>query len=294
MVAVVLRAVASFQIAQLRARETAFNIRDAFSLSWSAIEERSRIVAARIAKVIGDLKADLAEIEGQGLGTPGGGTATAPVVPPSPPPRVTAAKLETEAIRALNAADAERKRIIEEMRTPEEAMIARQQKLIELFDNGARNATTFGRAMAQASAFSAQNMDALASNVSSNLDAIFGESKAVAIAQALINTYQGISKAIATYPPPISTAMAAIQAAAGFAQVANIRKTTQSGGGSGARASAASGQVAGGAQSAQSGVQQSLLVQGISSDQLFSGDAVRGLAERLLDFQRDGGRVVLA
>jgi hypothetical protein len=96
-------------------------------------------------------------------------------------------------------------------------------------------------------------------------------------------------------PAPISTTMAAIQAAAGFAQVANMLKATKSSsGGSGVGASAAPGQAPGGAQSAQAGVQQSLLVQGISSDQLFTGDVVRGLAEQLLDFQRGGGRVVLA
>jgi hypothetical protein len=38
---------------------------------------------------------------------------------------------------------------------------------------------------------------------------------------------------------------------------------------------------------------QQLMVQGISPGQLYSGDTVRGLAQALLDFQKDGGQVVL-
>jgi hypothetical protein len=46
--------------------------------------------------------------------------------------------------------------------------------------------------------------------------------KTVAIAQALFNTYQGITKAIAENSPPLSGIYAATQALIGFAQVRNI------------------------------------------------------------------------
>lgn len=198
---------------------------------------------------------------------------------------------------AYNRALEEGRALKESLRTPEEAMIARQARINELMKAGAIDAQTYGRAMAQASAFSADNINALAGTVSSALGTIFKDSKGAAIAQAVINTAQGITKAIATYPPPISTAMAAIQAAAGAAQIATIKSTTQSGGGGGTPASSAGTGTAAASQAASTsgggGSQQTLFVDGINSDQLFTGDVVRGLAQRLIDYQRDGGRVVL-
>ena len=55
---------------------------------------------------------------------------------------------------------------------------------------------------------------------------IFGEEsaagKAAAIAQATINTYEGISAAIAAGPPPLNFALAAVTGAAGFQNIAKI------------------------------------------------------------------------
>ncbi len=63
--------------------------------------------------------------------------------------------------------------------------------------------------------------------------AIFGESKALAIASALINTYQGISAGVALgYPMAIPAV--AIAALTGFAAVKNILKTNKDGSGGGA------------------------------------------------------------
>lgn len=201
----------------------------------------------------------------------------------------------SEAERARNEAMREGIRLMEEMRTPEEEMIARQKRINELKAQGAIDAQTYGRAMAQASTFSAKNMQALASQVSNALGVIFKDSKAAAIAQAVINTAQGVTKAIATYPPPLSGIMAGIQAAMGAAQIAAIKSTTQSGGGSSPSVSGGGSAPApaspGGGGSGR--VDQRLLVQGIGSDDLFTGDMVRGLAEKLLDFQEQGGKVVL-
>lgn len=189
-----------------------------------------------------------------------------------------------------NAALRDAKRIIEEIQTPMEALEAKQWKINRAFAAGALTVQQYGKAMDQASAMSGKNIDALASTVSSNLSTIFGETKGVAIATALINTYQGITRALATYPPPIAQAMAAIQAAAGFAQVANIRKQTSSGGGGGGGSS-------GGGEAVPAtpgvGVAQSLTVEGINPNDLFTGTTVKSLASALLDFQRDGGKVIL-
>ena len=59
----------------------------------------------------------------------------------------------------------------------------------------------------------------------------FAAQKAFAIAEAIINTYQGATKALATYPPPFNFIAAAATVAAGFAQVSAIRAQTAQRGG---------------------------------------------------------------
>jgi hypothetical protein len=60
---------------------------------------------------------------------------------------------------------------------------------------------------------------------------LFAMQKAVQIAQAIMNTYTGATKAMASYPPPINFAMAALTVAGGLAQVAQIRAQSFEGGG---------------------------------------------------------------
>ncbi len=81
--------------------------------------------------------------------------------------------------------------------------------------------------------------------------AIFGDSKAGKISEALINTYTGVSRALAEYPPPISFAMAAAQAAIGLKQVAAIKSTNYGGGGGAAGAGGGGGVPVGAQASAQ-------------------------------------------
>lgn len=203
----------------------------------------------------------------------------------------TAHQGATEAAKQHKQALQEAAQIMQELQTPAEKLAQKQQKINELFRKGALTVEQYGRAMAAASAMNSKNIDALASTVSSNLSTIFGDTKAVAIATALINTYQGITKALATYPPPISYAMAAVQAAAGFAQVANIRKQTSKSGGGGGSASTAQQSTAAAAVPQQS---QTLTVHGIQPNALFTGNTVRAFAEKLRDYQADGGKVVFA
>ena len=59
----------------------------------------------------------------------------------------------------------------------------------------------------------------------------FAVAKGLAIAEAIINTYQGATKALATYPPPFNFIAAAATVAAGFAQVSAIRAQTAQRGG---------------------------------------------------------------
>jgi len=57
----------------------------------------------------------------------------------------------------------------------------------------------------------------------------FQAAKAFAIAEAIINTYQGATKALATYPPPFNFIAAAAVVAGGLAQVATIRSQNPTG-----------------------------------------------------------------
>jgi hypothetical protein len=55
--------------------------------------------------------------------------------------------------------------------------------------------------------------------------AAFGDTKGVAIAEALVNTYVGVSRAFRDYTPPLSGVIAGLQLANGLAQVNKIRNT---------------------------------------------------------------------
>jgi hypothetical protein len=100
----------------------------------------------------------------------------------------------------------------------------------------------------------------------------------------------GITKALATLPPPWSWAQAALIAASGAAQIATIKSTNQNSGGA---APSVRGGGSGDGGDQQAGSTQTLMVQGIDPNGIFSGEVVRNLAQKLLDFQKDGGVVVV-
>jgi hypothetical protein len=147
-------------------------------------------------------------------------------------------------------------------------------------------------------------MQEMTAGVADQNKTLFNINKAAAIGDAIMNGFAGVSKTLATYPFPFNIAMAALHGVAAVAQVQKIRSTqygSASGGGSftpptgGGGSSAAAAQAA--APAAQSGGAQqnrsTLFVEGLNKDALFSGDAVAGLAAKLLDFQKNGGQVVL-
>lgn len=141
---------------------------------------------------------------------------------------------------------------------------------------------------------SASQWLAMGDTMVDTLGQVFGQSKEFAIAETLINTAQAVMKTLATYgATPWGFAAAAAVAAMGAAQIAKITSTKKGSKGSGTAASATPA-AGGGNAAAASGAPQTLFVQGINPNQLYSGDAVRHLAEQLLQYQRDGGRVVLA
>ena len=132
--------------------------------------------------------------------------------------------------------------------------------------------------------------------------------KGLAIAQIIQNTSVAQMRAMAELGPiagPPAAArigvmgkiQAGIAAATGLAQAAGA-----GGGGGAASGSGVSSVSQGGAGSASEAAQQqqaapiggTLTVEGISSSALFSGDAVRELAEELIEFQRRGGSITIA
>jgi len=131
----------------------------------------------------------------------------------------------------------------------------------------------------------------LAQIVGEGSERAFKISKAFSIGEAAINTGLAITKAL-TGPFPFITA--ASVAAAGAAQIAGILRA-QPGSASVPAvggAPATGGAAAGGGEA--SGPGQTLTIRGLNRGDLFSGDSVRELAEKLMDFQRNGGKVVYA
>lgn len=149
-----------------------------------------------------------------------------------------------------------------------------------------------------------EELDNITAGVSQHSRAMFNINKVAGIANAVINAYTGISKTMSAYPYPWNIAMAAAHGVAAFAQVNAIRSQSFDGGGGGAAPSLAgataappvtpvggTGVTAGGSSNT---LDQTITVQGINENELFSGGRMRGLIENLLEAQRNGARVVLA
>jgi len=74
-------------------------------------------------------------------------------------------------------------------------------------------------------------LKSLTQGVATQSKAMFKINKVAGIANAIINTSEGVTEALAAYPPPLSFVMAAAQLAAGLAQVNAIKSQSFSGGG---------------------------------------------------------------
>ena len=76
----------------------------------------------------------------------------------------------------------------------------------------------------QAQTVASQLMN-MTSSVANSSKEMFAINKAASLVNAVISTYEGINKTLASYPAPFSFAMAGLQAAAGFANVRAIAST---------------------------------------------------------------------
>lgn len=158
--------------------------------------------------------------------------------------------------------------------------------LKKALDQGIIERHRYGREVAMVEKQNQQNMLDTASVAASALTTMFKDNKAAAIGSAIINTAVGVTKAL-TLAPPWGQIQAGIIAAAGAAQVAAISSASQSGGGSISAGSVAA------APAAPAQPAQTMFVSGFKANEFYNGEAVRNLAQKFLDFQRDGGQLVL-
>jgi hypothetical protein len=213
------------------------------------------------------------------------GAATATMAPPI----VASTRSMADAMREWR--DESRAALDAIVNAPTETYIAKLEAIKQALADTTINQSTYGNMVRKVEEENRNNISSTASLMASTLTTVFSKSKAAAIAAAIINTAVGITKALATLPPPLSWAQAALIAASGAAQIATISRTNASGGGGGSPSVSGSG--GSGADTSATAMPQQLMVQGISPGQMFSGEVVRNLAEKLIDFQRDGGQVVI-
>lgn len=204
------------------------------------------------------------------------------------PPIIASIKSISDAQKEWNQSVAAGVALADKIRTPYEILGKSLDNLGDAYDAGKISAEMLARAQFAASMVAQNAYAGMASNIAGSLEKVFANSKAVAIASALINTYESVTKALATYPPPFSYIAAAASLAAGLAQVANIRSTSKgsSGGASGGGGAAAVG-------APPAAPSQTLRVEGIEPGQLITGDVVAAMARALVKFQQDGGQVVI-
>lgn len=179
--------------------------------------------------------------------------------------------------------------LINEMRTPMEIYHAQLEKIATLQKANAISAEQAARAQAKAANVLSNAYASAAGSIVGDLGKVFENNKAVAIAAALINTYQAVTNAWANVPWPLNIAAAGAALAAGMAQVQNIRSTNKGGGGGGGGAGG------GGGGSASAGPTQAPQMISLSlAPGRYSRDDVRGLIEQINEAVSDGAVVRVA
>lgn len=143
----------------------------------------------------------------------------------------------------------------------------------------------------------AQSALGVASAIAGGLNNLFKENKALAIANAVINTAEAVTKNLAAYPGPVGVGMAAAALLNGIAQIRAITSTNKgsktqppglNGGGSISGFGAAGGEATG-----ADVPSRTLFISGIDPRQLYSGDAMRGFMEEAQKYLDNGGKLVI-
>jgi hypothetical protein len=112
-----------------------------------------------------------------------------------------------------------------------EAAESAQRRLTEITQAGLSERQKFEAMSAKQRATTVlDSLTAMTAGIAQHSKAAFRINKLAAIASAVINTAEGVTKALSAYPPPLSFAMAAAQAAAGAVQIQAIKATSFGGG----------------------------------------------------------------
>lgn len=176
---------------------------------------------------------------------------------------------------------------IDALKTPYDIMLEKEAQILAAFEARKISAAQAAQAQVMAAAVAQNAYAGMASSIAGNLEGLFGQSKGFAIAQAIINTYEAFTKALAAYPPPFNYAVAASTLAAGLAQVQKIKSTNSKSSGGGSSTGSSSSSTGGATQAPQR-----LIVEGVTADTLMGGVDVGALVERIRDHERNGGDTI--
>ena len=106
-----------------------------------------------------------------------------------------------------------------------------QTKLTKIAEAGYSEREKFQRASLQAQAADVfSHLTSITQGVATSNKTLFRINQAAAIGNAVVNTYEGVSKTLAKYPWPLAGVLAAAHLAAGLAQVQAIRSAQPGGG----------------------------------------------------------------
>jgi hypothetical protein len=193
--------------------------------------------------------------------------------------------------------------------TEQEYMLAEQDmamkhmdELARIRDEGEKRITTLAEmSWSERAAFASKHMTDMTKDLAGQSKAAFNVHKAAAIATALINAKTSISSAYQHGTkmggPKVGMAFAAVAAIQTAAQINAIKSQQFGGGGTsgagGGGGGAVSGRETGGASQAP-GMQQTITIQGIGAGDIFGGESVRLLIDKLIDAQRNGAKILLA
>lgn len=164
------------------------------------------------------------------------------------------------------------------------------------------------QSFARQASFVAGQLEQMTRSTANENRAMFELNKAAALASAALDAREAITGSYKVGAriggPKLGAAFAAAAAAAQASNIAAIASTSFGGGvapgvgataappvvdvGSGGNASGAGNNNAGSPAS-----NQTLTVSGITADALFDGDSIRGLVQQIVEFQRDGGNVII-
>lgn len=168
------------------------------------------------------------------------------------------------------------------------SMQEKMEALRTALRNGSISWSQYGRNVREVEEQNRNNMLDTATMAASTISSVFKNNKGASIASALINTAVGITKALAQ-GGIWGWAQAGLIAAAGAAQVAAISSTNEDGTGGGVANPASSAATAQEAPAEN----RTLFVQGFNKNEFFDGETTANIARNLVQYQRDGGMVVI-